>query len=110
MSKVTNLILTISDLHDDDKLGQINSFVYDGIQMNLVSAAFDDDAVNRTSWYGGTRFLEAEIYIGAFNYFPLKDFINHLKQIKWENPNSVQLIVKEENDEKFRIIELSGNN
>ncbi len=109
MSKVTNLILTISDLDDDDKLSQINSFVYNGIQMNLVSADFDKGGVNRTRWYGGSKFLEAEIYIGAFNHFPLKDFIDHLKQIEWKNPNSIQLFVKEQDDEKFKLLDLVTN-
>lgn len=107
MSNVTNLILTISCSDDEtEKIQQVNSFVYRGIQMNLVSADHNKNMQTRTSWYGGTKFLEAGIYIGVFNHFPLTEFVDHLKQIKWESPEAVQVIYKGQDDEKFNIIDI----
>lgn len=105
MSVVTNLILAIASSDNEmDIINEVNSFVYRGINMNLVSADFNKNDGKRTVWYGGTKYLEAGIYIGAFNNFPLADFVEHLKNIKWECPESVQLIVKEQNEDKFKII------
>jgi hypothetical protein len=110
MSKVTNIILTISSSDDEiEKIQQVNSFVYRGLQMDLVSADYNKDMGTRTSWYGGTKFLEAGIYIGAFNHFPLTEFVDHLKKINWEYPESVQVIYRGQDDEKFSIIEIGDN-
>jgi hypothetical protein len=108
MSNVTNLILTISDPDDENKIDQVNSFVYRGIQTDLVSADFNKNMAERTSWYGGTKFLEVGIYIGAFNHFPLTDFVKHLKKIDWQYPESIQLMVKGQDDVKFSIIDISN--
>ena len=110
MSIVTNIILTISCSDDEiEKIQQVNSFVYRGLQMNLVSADYNKVMATGTSWYGGTKFLEAGIYIGAFNHFPLTEFVEHLKKINWENPESVQVIYKGQDDEKFIITDISDN-
>ena len=45
-------------------------------------------------------------YRGSFNYLPLEQFIDYLRKVGWEEPGNVQVIVKEQSDEKFRIIEL----
>ncbi len=55
-------------------------------------------------WYGGTKYLECNIYVGAFNYFHLDDFLKHLNSIKWKAPEDLQLFVKDQHDYKFRII------
>ncbi|MEQ1733637.1 MAG: hypothetical protein ABL940_08190 [Bacteroidia bacterium] len=107
MSNVTNLILTISTLENEiEKMQQVNSFEYRGLQMNLISVDYNKNNAIGTRWYGGTKFLEAGIYIGAFNHFPLYEFIEHLKKIKWEYPKTVQIIYQEQNDEKFSIIDI----
>lgn len=110
MSNVTNIILTISCSDDEiEKIQQVNSFVYRGLQMNLVSADYNKVGETGTRWYGGTKFLEAGIYIGAFNYFPLTEFVDHLKKINWEYPEEVQVIYKGQYDEKFSIIDIGKN-
>jgi hypothetical protein len=110
MSNVTNLILTISCSDDQpEKIQQVNAFVYRDIPMNLVSVDHDKNRETRTTWYGGTKFLEAGIYIGAFNLFPLTEFVDHLKKINWEYPEAVQVIYKGQEDEKFSIIDINDD-
>lgn len=109
MSEVTNLILTFQCAEDEAaRIEDVNSFEYRGLKMNVVSADFDKDMEKGYSWYGGTKFLETALYIGAFNHFPLEQFIEHLKKIKWDEPENVQLFVKEQFDFKFRLIELES--
>lgn len=107
MSNVTNLILTISCGDDKiDLINQVNSFKYQGIEMNLVSADFNKNVDTRTTWYGGTKFLEVGMYIGAFNNFPILEFLIHLKKLNWSEPEAVQVIVKGQDDEKFKIFNI----
>jgi len=107
MSEVTNLILTFTTLEDEEaRMQDVNSFEYRGLRMNLISADFDKDMEKGYSWYGGTKFLEAVLYVGVFNYFPLEQFIEYLKKIKWDEPENVQLFIKEQTDFKFRLISL----
>ena len=107
MSVVTNLILTFATGEDEIACEKaINDYTYHGLKMNLVSVDFDKDQKAGKAWYGGGKFLEAALYIGAFNHFDIEDFRKYLRKLNWEFPELVQLIVKEQDDEKFRIIEL----
>ena len=107
MSVVTNLILTFSISEDEDRcISDVNNYEYQGLKMNLVSVDFDKDIDNGKSWYGGTKFMEAPIFLGAFNRLDIEDFKRYLRKVNWEFPELVQLIVKEQDDEKFRTVEL----
>ena len=59
---------------------------------------------NRKRWYGGTKMLETPLYVGAFNHLDLEGLIEHMKEVKWEEPENVQLIVKLQEADKFEII------
>lgn len=113
MSEVTNLILTFSNSEDEaQRIKEVNFYVSDGSSINLVSADYlrkvnSSELDNQKSWYGGTKFLERPLYIGALNHLDLEDFINYLKEIEWEEKEYVQIIVKQEQDEKFKIIEIN---
>jgi hypothetical protein len=107
MSVVTNLILSFSHLeYVEERIEDVNAFVYDDYQMNLVSIDYNKDIESQKVWYGGNKFFEGNVFIGAYNHLNTEAFINHLKKIPWEAPDLVQLIIKEQEDEKFRIIEL----
>lgn len=56
--------------------------------------------------YGGTKNIEAIIFFGVYNHLDLQSLINHRRTIQWHNPEDVTIIVKEQNDFKFRIIDL----
>ena len=112
MSEVTNLIFTFSNSENEElRIKDVNLYNYHGANLGLVSADYLRGknmlgGDNRKTWYGGNKFLEAPVYIGAYNHFDLNDFIDYLKLIEWAEPENVQLIVKEEEDEFFRIIGL----
>lgn len=105
MSRVTNIIITTSISEDVDYLIQkFKEFKLNENPFNLVSV--DDEALPR-GWYGGSKMVEANIFLGAFNYLDLQALISFMKeQINWVNPECVQLISKEQDDFKFTLIDL----
>ena len=110
MSEVTNLILSFSS-HEDQKsrLSEINLFQNNGREFEIVSADYERDPnkPNEEVWYGGSKYLETPLFIGAINHLDMEGLLEHLKDVYWEEPENVQLIVKEPNTHKFRIIELT---
>lgn len=108
MNRVTNLILSFSVAEDEEaRLTEVNSFHYRHLQLDLVSVDYNKDWEKRTAWYGGTKFLEARLYVGALNHFDTQAFLDYLKQLTWEEPEDVQLIVKEEGDTKFNLLSIA---
>ncbi len=105
MSLVTNVILHIP-LGDDEGLprviGQVNTFL---APQSLVSV---EDPSLPHHWYGGGKFLETNLYLGAINYLDLDGFVAHLRRIPWGEDicGEVQLIVMEQHDEGFRVIDI----
>ncbi len=103
MSVVTNLVLSLSfeDARGPaSKIADVNRF-FESPVRGLTSV--DDPSLPR-GWYGGSKMLEANLYVGAFNHLDLRRFIVHLRSIKWERAECVQLLVKEQEDERFRLI------
>ena len=105
MSVVTNLIITTSTLEDTEYLrGQLRNFFVNGNPFIIESVDSEDLP---KAWYGGSKYLECNILIGAYNHLVLENLIDFLRtQIKWHMPEYVQLFVKEQDDFKFRIIDL----
>ncbi|MBV7530995.1 hypothetical protein [Chitinophaga sp. sic0106] len=102
MSNVTNLIITSSTLEDEYQIIQaIKGFTK---EFNIVSV--NDDKLP-ISWYGGTKNLECVILIGAYDYLDLERFILFLQNsVKWEAIDLVQMFVKQQEDMKFKLINL----
>ena len=90
MSHVTSIILSLPHW----EAGRMRGLV--GIHDALLPAG----------WYGGTKVLEAELYFGAYIYFDLPDFVDHLRGIVWDAPHLVQIIVKGPEDVAFRLLGL----
>lgn len=104
MSNVTNVIFTPGLLDEDyepdqQRIQKLNEFFTD--QRGFVDA---DDESLPCGWYGGAKMLEATLLIGAFNYLDLEGLIEHIRGIQWEDPECVQLIVKEQEEDRFKII------
>lgn len=105
MSNVTNIILA-TQLGEDKEylLEKFSGYNANGLPFNLQS--IDSDHLPK-AWYGGSKMMEANVFLGAFNYLDLDSLIVYLKEeIQWNDPMSVQLIVKKQDDYKFQIIDL----
>ncbi|MCZ8285924.1 MAG: hypothetical protein O9353_10770 [Bacteroidia bacterium] len=89
----------------DEIINEINDFKFNGYNLNIVSI---DDKKLPKKWYGGSKMMEAEILIGAYNGLPLNDLILFLKTINWQNPEDVQILYKSQEDFKFTLMDLFG--
>lgn len=100
MSLVTNVILSFLGLEEEKaQLVEVNKFF--GNVKGLV--CIEDEALPR-GWYGGNSGFETSIAIGAFNYLDLNALVKHLKTLDWRWREDVQLLVKEDGESGFRII------
>lgn len=107
MSVVTNTILAYGCGERDGwrekhtpMLDAVNRF-FEGSRGFVLA-----NDVDNGGWYGGTKFLECNLAVGAFNYLDLDGLIAHIRSLEWEDPEAVQLIVKEQEDDRFRIIDV----
>ena len=50
--------------------------------------------------------MEAAVRIGAYNFFPIEEFIPALQAMKWGWPESAQLVFKVQDDEGFTFLPL----
>lgn len=109
MSVVTNAILHMGTLdpdcgEDNELLKEVNAFFAPGRGFRLI----DGENV------GGTKCLECTLAIGAFNGditgANLETFVEHLRNnVRWPydcERISIQLLVKDQNDMKFRVIDI----
>lgn len=85
MSYITNVTIIMRDpypLHSAI-LEHIAKFEWTRSPGGLVNQAHLGKADTKDS--GGSRVYTEDIYVGAFNYLPVQDFMEHLKGAPW-NP------------------------
>lgn len=101
MSHVTDIILstTIDDgaelEGEHPNTDQLNMYLNENHNgCSLVKA--DDKA-------GGGKAMQCDLFIAAINHLNIPDFLERFYQIAWEYPESVQLMLKDEHEDIFRI-------
>lgn len=92
MSVVTNVVLCFDEPDPHVRMREIDALFPEGRGFGLTLNR--RSAVNSTfPVYGGTKCLEAEIAVGAFNYLDLDGLKNHLlTAVHWEEPMAVLLV------------------
>ncbi len=106
MSVVTNVVFSYSIGEDiSDRTKDVNR--YFAPLIGLVSCDNMDRAPR--GWYGGTKMLETPLFIGSYNHLHLPDLLDHLRTIDWKYPEDVQLIVQEQDDNRFTILTLEDH-
>jgi len=103
MSKVTELILHIGVSEGIESLEQIEKLEKDSKPLNLVS--FESSKLPKY-WYGGNKVMSSNLYFGVFNHLNIQDLVGQLRRIKWEYPEDVQIVYKEQTDHKFKILDV----
>lgn len=53
--------------------------------------------------WGGEKNPSAELWAGTTNHLDLDALLAHLARVNWEEPDAVQLLVKDEADPYFRL-------
>jgi hypothetical protein len=95
VSVVTSVALTFFELDEVARLAEVNQFFEDG-KVGLVDV---------TEHAGGNKAMQVSVAIGAFNYFPIEDFAEHIASIKWGRPDAVRLFVNFEHEEHVHLYE-----
>jgi hypothetical protein len=99
MSEVTNVLLAFSILEDDDaRIADVNAWLEASCGHALKSVWDNRDC------YGGGKAMEAPLFAAALNYLPLDQFLAHLRTVRWKEPDCVQLILRGQHDDRWRII------
>lgn len=107
MSVVTNIILTFGGDDKEYIETQISNYIHNG--RNFALTSIKDNSLPK-HWYAGSKNMEAEVFIGAYNHLDLLSFVKHLISIEWENPEWIRLFIKEEEDFAFKTIKLGLEN
>ncbi len=110
MSVVTNVILTYGicagENDDMELLKEINNLNEQGKLVHVEDVSLPD------CWFCNGKALEANIAVGAFNYLNLKGWVKRMREqinFAYYQCDFVQLIIQEEDDVGFGIIEVWRN-
>lgn len=103
MSNVSNCLLSFSVTENEpERIAEVNSYFPNG--TGFVSV---DSPTLPRKWYGGSKMLEACLYIAAFNNLDEADFLKHLaRAVAWRHPEYVQFIVNRQESALFEIVAL----
>jgi len=99
MSRVTNVILTAHvGLQDgsDPEIEYVNKFLR---ETDCGYRKF----VEVTEHAGGTKYMECRVYLSAFNHADTNAILRAIDQAPWRDKEMVQVFVKEQEEEVFRL-------
>lgn len=109
MSSVTDTFLLTSVMFDPDDNAH-DAKVIDNIQdwlgRNCNQQLKRLDSNDRA--YGGSKVMQAGVWVGAFNYLPLDEFIRMLKGQKFGV--STQLLYQREEENGFTLVQIEEDN
>lgn len=102
MSNVTNLILTGFCSEDSHQgINKINEY--------LSSLGLAEGQMHQVDQHGSnSKVMECCVWVGAFNYLyidPLIDFMKTMRE-HWDYPEQLQLMIREQDDDRFRIVNI----
>jgi hypothetical protein len=109
MSHITHTILLYRSMEDERaRLAEVNRYFRfePGDKPGFVSA---EDTTLPLHWYGGTKMLQCGVALGVHNYLYLAGLVRHLRgRVYWTAPGYVQLCYREEDDERFRLLDIDS--
>jgi len=98
MSKYTSIILLIPRVEDENlRIAEVNSLeICKGKYLNLRDL-------------NEIEILPISTFVGTYNYFDTDKFLSHLqKNVNWESPEYVQIIIQEEGAKNCKIYSHAG--
>ncbi|MGA3093624.1 MAG: hypothetical protein ABSD75_34005 [Terriglobales bacterium] len=100
MSRVTNVILTADvGLQDgsDPEIDSVNEF------LREADGGGYGEFINVSAQAGGTKHMECRVYLSAFNHADTETILKAIDQAPWRDKDVVQVFVKEQEEEFFRL-------
>jgi len=102
VSHVTNVILCIDGYEDDELVRErINPWLAEHGEARPFApvSGWDDD--EPTAYTAGSKVMESNVFLGAFNHFPLDDFLAFLETLPWRERECVQCFVQDQHERRF---------
>lgn len=93
MSDVTNVILAVGVCETEDE-------DYDHTETVI---RFDSRLKRVDQHAGGGKAFECTVFMAAYNYLDLDSMLTLFAEIPWRDRDEVQLMVKGQDDEHFKI-------
>jgi hypothetical protein len=100
VSVVTNILFKTS-VGDKHRIAKLNA-VY---QAGAKFISCDDELLPR-GWYAGNKMLECQICPGAFHGFNLAELVRAIREVDWDDPDSVQLFIQGQEESRLREVDL----
>ena len=101
MSVITDIILLTFIRDSETHGGRLNA---EKLSEYLCENYRSKGLVQVDGYAGGNRAMQCDVFITAVNYLDHDEFIEIFNSIKWEYPESVQLLLKCEDCDAFEII------
>lgn len=92
MSRVADIILLT--FIDEPSVAKAQQWLADNKWPQLVEIS---------GHAGGNKAMQCEVWAAAINYFDIDAFAKVIASIEWESPEFVQLLVKDEHEERFTL-------
>lgn len=106
MSVVTDVIL-LTSRYDGCTVDQIATHPnVDIVNKYLENNERDRQLYQVDQYSHNGHSMQCDVWIGAFNYFNIENFIQAIKDVEWVNRECVQLLIKDEEEDIFKIITL----
>ncbi|HEY9851572.1 MAG TPA: hypothetical protein V6D28_19030 [Leptolyngbyaceae cyanobacterium] len=107
MSWVTDILLLFSlgEVYDDDgeEIEEVTPLININAWLQEHGWRTLDDLCQCVNT---GKSMQSRVYGGAFNFLKIDDFIKIVKTQEWREPHNVQLLIKDEEDEKFTLYEI----
>jgi hypothetical protein len=101
MSRVTNVILTAHAGPQDGsnpEIDSVNKFL-----REAGGGGGYGEFVDVSEQAGGTKYMECRVYLSAFNRADTETILKAIDQASWRDKDMVQVFVKEQEEELFRL-------
>jgi hypothetical protein len=90
----------------EELLPQVNAFFKSYPHSVDGTPQCDDGLSPINPLVPGGKIFGAQLFVGAYNYFPEDAFLQHLRSLEWYEPRHSQLFLMGENDLSFRVVPL----
>jgi hypothetical protein len=98
MSNVTNVMVLVSKSWDDSRLMKSLTLPSESRRWRGALACITNEDAFRY-WVQNSKGPECDVWVGAFNHFNRKAFIEDLQAIPWSNPGAVQVLILGQEDD-----------
>lgn len=97
MSTVTDIILICGTSADQDNARRF------GEALDLHSVSKGKPLAQVDEHAGGSHAIQADVWMGAYNYLDEEEALKVFYSLVWEDPNEIQLLMKYEDWDRFKV-------